>query len=123
MSDETVYQVPDAWAERAWVDNDKYIEMYQRSVDDPDGFWREHGHRVDWITPFTKVKNTDYNGDVSIKWFEDGQINVAANCLDRHLSRRANQTAIIWEGDDPSEDAKYITYREVLTKSAACPMR
>ena len=73
MSDETVYQVPDAWAERAWVDNDKYIEMYQRSVDDPDGFWREHGHRVDWITPFTKVKNTDYNGDVSIKWFEDGR--------------------------------------------------
>jgi len=114
MSDETVYQVPDAWAERAWVDNDKYIEMYQRSVDDPDGFWREHGHRVDWITPFTKVKNTDYNGDVSIKWFEDGQINVAANCLDRHLSRRANQTAIIWEPDDPSEDAKYITYREVF---------
>ena len=114
MSDETVYQVPDAWAERAWVDNDKYIEMYQRSVDDPDGFWREHGHRVDWITPFTKVKNTDYNGDVSIKWFEDGEINVAANCLDRHLSRRANQTAIIWEPDDPSEDARYITYREVF---------
>ena len=114
MSDETVYSVPDDWADRAWVDNEKYIEMYQRSVDDPDGFWREHGHRVDWITPFTKVKNTDYNGDVSIKWFEDGQINVAANCLDRHLSRRANQTAIIWEPDDPSEDAKYITYREVF---------
>ncbi len=114
MSDETVYQVPDAWAERAWVDNEKYLEMYERSVDDPDGFWREHGHRVDWITPFTKVKNTDYNGDVSIKWFEDGEINVAANCLDRHLSRRATQTAIIWEPDDPSEDARYITYREVF---------
>jgi acetyl-CoA synthetase len=114
MSDETIYSVPDAWADRAWVDNEKYIEMYQRSLDDPDGFWREHGHRVDWITPFTKVKNTDYSGDVSIKWYEDGQINVAANCLDRHLPRRANQTAIIWEPDDPSEDAKYITYREVF---------
>jgi acetyl-CoA synthetase len=114
MSDETVYSVPDDWADRAWVDNEKYIEMYQRSVDDPDGFWGEHAHRVDWITPFTKVKNTDFTGDVSIKWFEDGEINVAANCLDRHLSRRANQTAIIWEPDDPSEDARYITYREAF---------
>ncbi|MGY8997099.1 MAG: acetyl-coenzyme A synthetase N-terminal domain-containing protein, partial [Alphaproteobacteria bacterium] len=60
MSDETVYSVPDDWADRAWVDNEKYIEMYQRSVDDPDGFWGEHAHRVDWITPFTKVKNTDF---------------------------------------------------------------
>jgi acetyl-CoA synthetase len=114
MSDQIIHQVPEAWAKRAWIDNDKYIAMYQRSIEDPQGFWREHGHRVDWITPFTKVKNTDYTGDVSIKWFEDGEINVAANCLDRHLSRRANQTAIIWEPDDPKEAAKYITYREVF---------
>ncbi len=114
MSDQKIHQVPEAWAKRAWVDNDKYIAMYQRSVEDPNGFWGEHGHRVDWITPFTKVKNTDYGGDVSIEWFEDGELNVAANCLDRHLSRRANQTAIIWEPDDPQEKAKYITYREVF---------
>jgi acetyl-CoA synthetase len=112
MTEEAVINVPAGWAKKAWVDNDKYLAMYQRSLDDPEGFWREHGQRIHWTKPFTKVKNTNYRDGVSIKWFEDGELNVSANCLDRHLSRRANQTAIIWEADDPKEDARYITYRE-----------
>jgi len=112
MSDEHIHDVPAGWAERAWVDNDKYLAMYKASLDDPDAFWAEHGKRVDWITPFTKVKNTNYNDGVSIKWFEDGQLNVSANCLDRHLSDRGDQVAIIWEADDPKEASKSITYRE-----------
>ena len=112
MTEEAVINVPADWAEKAWVDNEKYLAMYQRSLDDPEGFWREHGQRIHWTKPFTKVKNTSYRGDGSIKWYEDGELNVAANCLDRHLSRRANQTAIIWEADDPKEEARYITYRE-----------
>ena len=110
---EELYPVPDAWKERAFADNDTYLSMYQQSIDDPDGFWAEHGKRVDWIKPFSKVKNVSFGpGDVSIKWFEDGTLNVAANCLDRHLETRGDQVAIIWEGDDPSVD-KRITYREL----------
>ncbi len=105
--------VPDAWAKRAYVDDAGYQEMYRRSVDDPNGFWAEHGKRIDWIKPFSKVKNTSYDPhNVSIKWFEDGTLNVAANCIDRHLAKRADQVAIIWEGDDPKDDAR-ITYREL----------
>ncbi|MEM7122418.1 MAG: acetate--CoA ligase [Pseudomonadota bacterium] len=117
MTDDNVYPVTGDWASRAWVDNDKYLEMYQRSIDDPEGFWGEHGERVHWIEPFTKVKNTSYDGDVSIKWFEDGKLNVSANCLDRHLANRANQTAIIWEPDDPNEDALYLSYRDVFEET------
>ncbi|BAT57980.1 acetyl-coenzyme A synthetase [Variibacter gotjawalensis] len=109
---EAVHEVPAAWAKRAYIDDAKYQAMYQRSIDDPNGFWAEHGQRIHWMTPFTKVKNTDYNGDVSIKWFEDGVTNVAYNCIDRHLKNRADQVAIIWEGDDPSESKK-ITYQEL----------
>ncbi|HVY19978.1 MAG TPA: acetate--CoA ligase [Bauldia sp.] len=111
MSDK-VYAVPAEWAKRAWVDDAKYKAMYARSVDDPNGFWAEHGKRIDWIRPFTKVKNTDFHAPVSIKWFEDGSLNVSANCLDRHLAKRGDQVAIIWEGDDPSQSKK-ITYREL----------
>jgi acetyl-CoA synthetase len=112
MSDK-IYAVSPEWAKRAYVDDAKYKEMYQRSVTDPQGFWAEHGKRVDWIKPFTKVKNTSYGPpDVSIKWFEDGTLNVAANCVDRHLAKRGDQVAIIWEGDDPSE-SKLITYRQL----------
>ena len=83
------------------------------SIEDPDGFWGEHGKRIDWIKPFTKVKNTSLRSDnVSIKWFEDGTLNVAHNCIDRHLAKRGDQIAIIWEGDDPKDDKK-ITYREL----------
>ncbi|WP_305986643.1 acetate--CoA ligase [Roseibium sp. MMSF_3544] len=112
MSD-SVFPVPAEVAARAYVDNDKYLEMYQRSVEDPEGFWGEHGKRVDWIKPYTKVKNTSYDyHNVSIKWFEDGSLNVSANCIDRHLEKRGAQPAIIWEGDDPSEH-KVITYNEL----------
>ena len=87
--------------------------MYKRSIDDPEGFWAEHGKRIDWFKPYTKVKNTSFDAHhVSIKWFEDGVTNVAHNCIDRHLPKRAEQTAIIWEGDDPSK-SKHITYAEL----------
>ncbi|KIL97529.1 Acetyl-coenzyme A synthetase [Paramagnetospirillum magnetotacticum MS-1] len=107
-----VYPVPAETAKNALIDNDKYNAWYERSVKDPDGFWGEHGKRIDWIKPYTKVKNVSYSGDVSIKWFEDGTLNVSANCLDRHLAKRRDQTAIIWEGDDPNESA-HITYGDL----------
>ncbi len=113
MSDAKLYPVTDEWAQSAYVDNDKYLEMYQASIDDPDTFWREHGQRLDWIKPYTKVKNTSYEyDDVHIDWYEDGTLNVCANCVDRHLETRGDQTAIIWEGDDPAEDKTY-TYKEL----------
>ncbi|MBM3636065.1 MAG: acetate--CoA ligase [Alphaproteobacteria bacterium] len=112
MSDK-LYPVSQDWAKRAFVDDAKYKAMYNASVKDPEAFWGEHGKRIDWIKPYTKVKNTSYApGAVSIKWFEDGITNVSMNCIDRHLPHRANQTAIIWEGDDPS-DSKHITYQEL----------
>ena len=87
--------------------------MYQRSVDDPEGFWGEHGQRVDWIKPYTKVKNVNFMvPDVSIKWYEDGTLNASANCIDRHLKTRGDQPAIIWEGDEPTDD-KTITYKQL----------
>ncbi|MEM1198224.1 MAG: acetate--CoA ligase, partial [Pseudomonadota bacterium] len=113
MSEVHVYPVTEEWAKRAHVDRAKYEQMYKQSVEDPDGFWAEHGKRVDWMKPFTKVKNTTYDYDnVSIKWFEDGTLNVCANCVDRHLATRGDQTAIIWEGDEPTDDA-HITYNEL----------
>jgi acetyl-CoA synthetase len=112
MSEKT-YPVPAEWSARAWVDDAKYQEMYKRSIDDPDGFWGEMGKRLDWTTPYTKVKNTTYDPEkLSIKWYEDGRLNVCYNCVDRHLKDRADQVAIIWEGDDPTDDEK-ITYRQL----------
>jgi acetyl-CoA synthetase len=100
----------------AHITKDKYDAMYAASVNDPEAFWAEHGKRVDWMTPFTKIKNVNYAyPDVSIKWFEDGELNVAANCIDRHLATRGDQTAIIWEGDNPDE-SKHITYNELHTQ-------
>ena len=110
---EKLYAVPAEWASRAWVDETKYKEMYARSVSDPVGFWGDIGKRLDWIKPYTKVKNTSFDThNVSIKWYEDGTLNVAYNCIDRHLKTRADQVAIIWEGDDPTDDEK-ITYRQL----------
>jgi len=110
---EKLHPVPQEWATRAHVDAAKYDADYARSIRDPDGFWGEVGKRVDWITPFTKVKNVSYApGNVSIKWYEDGALNVAANCVDRHLETRGDQVAILWEGDDP-KDSKAITYRQL----------
>ena len=112
MSDK-VYDVTADWAKRAFIDNAKYREMYARSINDPKGFWTEQAKRVDWIKPFTKVDNASFElGKVSIKWFEDGVLNAAYNCIDRHLEKRGDQIAIIWEGDDPSE-SRHITYREL----------
>jgi acetyl-CoA synthetase len=108
-----VYEVSASWAKRAWINKAQYQELYDSSVNDPDAFWREQGKRIDWFKPFTKVKNTSFAApDVSIRWFEDGITNIAHNCIDRHLPARAQQTAILWEGDDPSESRR-ITYSEL----------
>ncbi len=113
MTESRRFDVSAAWAKRAWCDNDSYHRMYAQSVADPTGFWREHGKRLTWIRPYTRVKNTTFGpGQVSIKWFEDGTLNASVNCLDRHLAARGDQTAIIWEGDDP-KDSKHITYRDL----------
>ncbi|MBY5988241.1 acetate--CoA ligase [Roseovarius atlanticus] len=99
---------------KAHVDAAKYDEMYAASIKDPEAFWGAQGKRIDWIKPYSKVKDVDYTyGQVAIKWFEDGTLNVAANCIDRHLKDRADQTAIIWEPDDPNDDAQHITYRQL----------
>jgi acetyl-CoA synthetase len=99
---------------RAHVDAQAYERMYRDSVADPDAFWGEEGRRLDWIKPYSTVRNTDFAlGGVSIKWFEDGTLNVAQNCIDRHLETRGEQTAIIWEPDDPADPARHITYREL----------
>jgi acetyl-CoA synthetase len=96
------------------IDAESYARMYAESIRDPEGFWGQHGKRLDWIKPYTKVKNTSFAyDDVSIKWFEDGTLNVAANCIDRHLATRGDQTAIIWEPDEPTDEALHITYAEL----------
>ncbi|MEX2453079.1 MAG: acetate--CoA ligase [Rhodospirillaceae bacterium] len=108
-----IFPVPAEWAERAYADEATYAEMYRRSVEDPEGFWEEHGRRIDWIKPYTKVKDTSYaQGDVHIRWYYDGTLNASANCLDRHLGKRGDQPAIVWEGDDP-KDSRTLTYREL----------
>ena len=112
MSDK-IYDVPAAWAQRAYIDNQGYRAKYEASVRDPEAFWGEEGKRLEWFTPYSKVKNTSFApGEVSIKWYEDGVTNVAWNCIDRHLATRADQIAIIWEGDDPNEQ-RTITYQEL----------
>ena len=108
-----ILDVPAEFASKALVDAAKYQEMYTRSIEDPEGFWGEHGKRIDWIKPYTKVKDVSYDAkDLHIRWYEDGTLNVAANCIDRHLADKADQPAIIWEGDEPSV-SKTITYREL----------
>ena len=108
-----ILDVPAEFASKALVDADKYQQMYKRSIEDPEGFWGEHGKRIDWIKPYTKVKDVSYDAsDLHIRWYEDGTLNVAANCIDRHLKDKADQAAIIWEGDEPSV-SKTITYREL----------
>jgi acetyl-CoA synthetase len=110
---ESLIPVPEPWKKRAFMTAAQYDAAYAESVRDPDGYWRKEAARLDWMTPFTKVKNVSWDPDsLSIKWFEDGALNVAANCIDRHLATRGDQTAIIWEGDDPG-DSKHITYREL----------
>lgn len=115
MSSQSLYKVPADFANNALVDNDKYKKMYQESVVNPEGFWREHGKRIDWIKPYTKIKKTSFDDhNLSINWFYDGTLNASANCLDRHLEKNGDRVAIIWEGDDANEQRK-ITYRELHT--------
>ena len=110
---QNLYKVPAEAKSRAHIDNDRYLEMYQHSVEDPEGFWREQGQRIDWFSPYSKVKNTSFKpGDITIKWFEDGTLNACYNCVDRHLAERGDKTAIIWEGDDPSVSEE-ISYKQL----------
>jgi len=94
------------------ITEEQYFRLYKESLDDPNGFWGREGKRVDWIKPYTRVMNASYDGDVSIKWYEDGTLNASYNCIDRHLATKGDQTAILWEGDDPGEDRK-VTYKEL----------
>ena len=113
MSEGSLFPVAKEHAARAWIDAAKYESMYAHSLKDPVGFWSQHGRRVDWIKPYTQVKDVSYDAsDLHVRWFHDGTLNVSANCVDRHLATRGDQVAIIWEGDDPGEDRR-ITYREL----------
>ncbi|HEY8351849.1 MAG TPA: acetate--CoA ligase [Sphingomonadales bacterium] len=107
-----IFPVSPEWAKNAWIDEKKYQAMYEESLRDPEGFWGREGKRLDWIRPYTRVKDTSFGPDLHVKWFEDGTLNVSANCIDRHLATRRDQVAIIWEGDDPG-DSRFITYGEL----------
>ena len=108
-----VFPVTEEWTKRAFIDSETYERMYAQAAADPDSFWRREAQRIDWIKPFTKVKETSFNeADFGIKWFADGALNISANCVDRHLPARANDVAILWEGDDPSQ-SRTITYGEL----------
>ncbi|CAM3877910.1 acetate--CoA ligase [Rahnella victoriana] len=114
MSHVYKHPIPAAVAERTLITPEKYQQYYQQSVDDPDAFWGEQAKVLDWIKPFTKVKNTSFApGNIDIRWFEDGTLNLAANCLDRHLAEKGDQTALIWEGDDPKAENKHVTYKQL----------
>ncbi len=113
MSESKLYDVPADVAARAYINNDKYNEMYQRSISDPEGFWAEQAEEfIDWIKPWNNVWNWDFDNQAKIAWFEGAKLNVSYNCLDRHLASRGDQVAVIWEGDDPGVDKK-ITYRQL----------
>lgn len=113
MHSNPLYPVKQAIADTTHADNDTYLSMYQQSINDPHAFWSQHGKIVDWIKPFSQVKHTSFDtGHVDIRWFDDGTLNVSANCIDRHLAERGEETAIIWEGDDPNDDTK-ITFSEL----------
>ena len=113
MSDNKVFKVNAEWAKNALINVHQYESDYTKSFDSNEEFWKEQGNRIDWITPYTKVKDVSYHQeDFKIKWYYDGELNASVNCIDRHLATKANQTAIIWEGDDPSQ-SKHITYKEL----------
>jgi len=115
-----LHKVPAAFAARAHVDAEDYRRLYAESVSDPDGFWSRTGKRIDWIKPYTKVSDASYDPrDLHIRWYHDGELNVAANCLDRHLAARGDKTAIIWEGDDPRLSER-ITYRQLHERVCQC---
>ena len=110
---ELIFKVPKKWSKNAYVDKNKYEKKYRLSIKDNEGFWRKEGKRIDWIKPYTKIKDVKYSKtDVKIKWYYDGTLNASANCIDRHLKDKKNKTAIIWVGDNP-EDSKQISYKEL----------
>jgi acetyl-CoA synthetase len=114
MHEHAIHQVPNEWAAKAKINAERYAEMYRRSVDDPDGFWREEAQRVDWIKPFTQVSDWSFDAaDFRINWFADGTLNLSANCLDRHLEKRGDTVAILWEPDNPSSNSRSITYKQL----------
>ena len=116
-----VHAVPAEWAERAHANASKYREMYKFSAVLPEEFWGYHGRRIDWIKPFTKVKNTCFDlGNVSIAWFEDGITNVSMNCIDRHLTTRGDQTAII-RSVDSQTSSKNTGWRRAIRSRSICP--
>jgi acetyl-CoA synthetase len=118
MSQERVYQVPQEWAETALIGAADYEEKYRRSIEDPDGFWREGARRLDWLRSFTQVKDTSFaQDDLHIRWFADGTLNLSANCLDRHLAEHGDTVAIIFEPDDPAGEVRRITYRELYEET------
>ena len=112
MTESLTFPVPESAAKNTLCDNAKYLALYEQSVSDPEAFWGEHGKRITWMTPYSVVKNTSFEGDVSIKWFEDGTLNASVNCIDRHLPEKAHDIALIWEGDDPDVSAD-ITYQDL----------
>ena len=112
-SNELIFKVPKKWSNNAYVNRAKYEKKYKLSIKDNEGFWRKEGKRIDWIKPYTKIKDVKYSKtDVKIKWYYDGTLNASANCIDRHLNNKKNKTAIIWVGDDP-KDSKQISYEEL----------
>ena len=113
MSDNKIFKVSEEWSKNALINADQYESDYLKSFNKNEEFWKEQGNRIDWVTPYTKVKDVSYQQkDFKIKWYYDGELNASTNCIDRHLATKANQTAIIWESDDPSQ-SKYITYKEL----------
>lgn len=112
MTDNMIFPVPESWKKSAWINNETYLKMYEHSIKDPEGFWSEQAKCIDWFEPWKTVKDSSFEGDVRIRWFDGGKLNVSYNCLDRHLEKRGDQVAIIWESDDPAVDKK-ITYRQL----------
>ena len=113
MDQQPIFQPSDALAKNAHIDADGYQALYAESIADPNAFWAKHGNRIDWIKPYSQVSNVSYDAkNLHINWFADGSLNAAANCLDRHLAERGDQTAIIWEGDEPDQQ-RHISYKEL----------
>src|SRR5690606_24928961 len=111
---EKIYPVPEDVAAKAWINKERYAELYRTSIADPERFWREQAARLDWMRPFTVVKDVSFEArDLHVRWFADGVLNASANCLDKHLTDRAEQTAILWEPDDPKDEPRLVSYREL----------
>ena len=111
MSEQQIFEIPASTKAKAWIDNNTYLKMYQESVDDPKAFWDKQAERLDWFKKWDNTLDWDYNKG-HIRWYEGGKLNVSYNCLDRHLEKRGDQTALIWESDDPNVDRSY-TYKEL----------